>query len=275
MAAQTSRKHHFIPVFFLQQWANKAGELVVWHRPHNEVISRWKPPTATGFEVDLNTFHGLPPTIRTYLEDEFLRSADDDASRALDKLLERNNTPWDSRLRSGWSRFLMTLPIRHPDVLEELKTLIKDILDGDSLEIQARYAAERTPDMPENYKDYLYSQNEGGQERIIVHFVQGVMDNHILGPHMNSLTWEVLDLSKSSYPLLLSDRPAHMMSVQNERALVMLPLTPQKLFVGFRSPRVFHTLRALDPNRVCKESNKFLVQRARRFVFSSDESQKA
>jgi hypothetical protein len=46
------------------------------------------------------------------------------------------------------------------------------------------------------------------------------------------------------------------------------------MFVAFRDPRIFQRLRNLGPNRVCKESNQFLVQRARRFVFSSDESQR-
>ena len=172
------------------------------------------------------------------------------------------------------SRFLMSLPLRHPDTLEELKGLINAILDGSSPAIQQRYEADRTPDMPASYKDYVYSKNEGGQARIVLHFVQGVMDNHHLGPFLNNLHWELLDLSRSSYRLLISDRPAQMMNVQNEKALVLLPMSPSLMFVAFRDPRIFQRLRNLDSNRVCKESNQFLVQRARRFVFSSDESQR-
>jgi hypothetical protein len=57
----------------------------------------------------------------------------------------------------------MSLPLRHPDTLEELKGLIKAILDGSSPAIQQRYEADRTPNMPASYKDYVYSKTKAAR----------------------------------------------------------------------------------------------------------------
>src|SRR5882757_9387484 len=46
-------KHHFIPSFYLSQWANADCKLIEFTRKYNKLIAKPIGPDATGFEIDL------------------------------------------------------------------------------------------------------------------------------------------------------------------------------------------------------------------------------
>ena len=58
------RDHHFIPAFYLSQWAGPKGKLIEYSRKHGKVIAKPVGPRATGFETDLYEFADLPPEQR-------------------------------------------------------------------------------------------------------------------------------------------------------------------------------------------------------------------
>ena len=103
------RKHHFIPAFYLSQWAGPDGLLIEWSRPHKEVKPIRRHPNATGFEYDLYAFLDLLPDTRQWFEKKFLQSTDDIASQVLAKILAGQMKALDNLQKSGWARFLMTL----------------------------------------------------------------------------------------------------------------------------------------------------------------------
>lgn len=88
-------KHHYIPCFYLQRWANANSRLIEFSRPApiNIVKPRPTTPRGTGYVRGLNTIPNLPPSEARYLEDAFFKIADDAAARALEILL--TPPPWN------------------------------------------------------------------------------------------------------------------------------------------------------------------------------------
>src|SRR5690242_4303724 len=67
-------KHHYIPVFYLQQWADNRGRLVEYSRQgrHNFVKARPTSPKGTGYVRGLNLIPGATPDIAHFVEKQFL-----------------------------------------------------------------------------------------------------------------------------------------------------------------------------------------------------------
>lgn len=83
-------KHHYIPKFYLKQWAVTDGELCEFRKPHKTVVDRMTDPDGTGYVRGLYTFdtHSLDGS---FLERKFLLKVDNDANRALKQLLALND----------------------------------------------------------------------------------------------------------------------------------------------------------------------------------------
>jgi hypothetical protein len=112
--------HHFLPVFYLGQWASHTdGKLIEYTIKHNKFIAKRVGPRGTGFETDLYSFPELPNEAAQYLESVILQDSDNKASIALRQHLRMSSDPWGVEIRSAWSRFLLGLILRHPDVMKE------------------------------------------------------------------------------------------------------------------------------------------------------------
>lgn len=114
-------RHHYIPVFYLKQWARDNGRLCEFSKPHDRVKPRRTHPEGTGYVDGLNTAEGLPPADAKFLEDVFFQIADDAAARALKVLF--TPPPWTltPKERSGWSRFIMALLVRNPESMQKIQ----------------------------------------------------------------------------------------------------------------------------------------------------------
>jgi hypothetical protein len=56
------RKHHYVPVFYLKQWAGGDGRLCQYRRVYDgKVAVNRKHPDATGYKVDLYKIDELSP----------------------------------------------------------------------------------------------------------------------------------------------------------------------------------------------------------------------
>lgn len=83
------RDHHFIPAFYLRQWAGPDG------------IAKLVGPRATGFERDLYAFPELPTDQAQFMEQVFFAYADQKTSDALDIHLGLALASWTSKLTSA------------------------------------------------------------------------------------------------------------------------------------------------------------------------------
>jgi len=69
------QKHHYIPEFYLKQWAGADGRLVEFCRRHQKgkdvVVARHTYPGGTGYKRGLYSIRGVPDDIKDVLENKF------------------------------------------------------------------------------------------------------------------------------------------------------------------------------------------------------------
>jgi Protein of unknown function (DUF4238) len=226
------RDHHFVPVFYLKQWANRDGKLVEYSKRYaGKVVAKLVGPRATGFARDLYSFGDCPPELAQYLESVFLKRADLEASTALRKLLARDVALWTPELRSAWSRFTMNFLIRHPHPFLEMKAILHDNWLQPGAVTQQEYERLRQPEDPHLFDDWIRLQGNNLADRIRMRLLQSALDNDTLGGRINSMRWDVIDLSDARFRLLTSDWPLYR-ELNGARMLIALPISPTTLFIA-------------------------------------------
>jgi hypothetical protein len=228
------RDHHFIPVFYLKQWCKLDKKLVEYTINYGRFIAKPVGPKGTGFQTDLYAFPELPPETAQHMEEVFLNYADNTASLALQNLLIGNDH-WTSELRSGWSRSLISLLIRHPDIMLELRAGAVASWKSTGPSSQARYEELKEPHFPATFDEYVSTVDPLIPVKVALNAIVKAFDNQRLGTRINGMHWDVIDLSKASHQLLTSDRPLQYQNLAKETGFISLPIGPTKLFLAANS----------------------------------------
>jgi hypothetical protein len=269
------RDHHFIPAFYLKQWAGPNGKLIEYTRKGGKLIAKPVGPRSTGYERDLYAFPELPPEAAQFIEQVFLAYADQKASDALDNHLGLASWPWTSELVSAWSRFVIAIHVRHPDAMPELRAAAARIWVASGVDCQARYDATRQPTDPPTFDELMALRDPLTPVKVRVNLIIKALDNEIVGAHVNQMTQAVIDLSNSPYRLLTSDRPVEFFNLQGANGILSIPISPTGLFVAVNDRDILDKLRRAAPNEIADQVNTHVVCRARRFVWAQDMSQQS
>jgi hypothetical protein len=132
--ADKPKKHHYLPAFYLKRWTSEDGLLIEYSRPwKNELRDKRVHPNATGYVKGLYELRDLPPETAQQAEELFFKPADTHAADALDLLYENSMPTWQTRERSGWSRFLVSLLLRTPEEIPRVKAALAAVLDRETL----------------------------------------------------------------------------------------------------------------------------------------------
>ncbi len=268
-------RHHYIPVFYLKQWAGDDGRVCEFSKPYDRVKPRRVHPEGTGYVDGLNTVEGLPDNQEQYLENVFFKIADDDAARALRVLLAP--PPWNLTVkdRSGWSRFIMSLMLRNPESMERHRkvaaALFKDMLPR----IEESYAKDRGPNDPPTYAEYaeLHGPNPAG--RTIVRLFQSLVDNVELGRRINSMRWLVLAARNPKFELLTSDRPLLITNgIGHQNGQIIMPISPFHIFVATNNVETENNIRlAWRQRQAIPQVNERVACQSRKYVYGTSDSQ--
>jgi hypothetical protein len=99
-------KHHYIPVFYLKEWADPRRRLLEFSRPYDHrVRPRPTSPDGTGYIRGLNIVPAFADP--EAVEKVIMQKVDSLAADAHKKLLRNPSTPWSSDMRSAWTRFIV------------------------------------------------------------------------------------------------------------------------------------------------------------------------
>ncbi len=267
------RDHHFIPAFYLKQWASRDAKLIEYTRKGGKLIAKPVGPRSTGFERDLYAFPELPPHQAQFIEQAFFAYADQKASDALDIHLGLAPSFWSAELTSAWSRFVLGIHLRHPDAMSELRAGAQNIWGVSGQDYQARYEAIREPGYPPTFDEFLEQRDPLTPVKMQVNLILKALDNEVVGAHLNQMKWATIDLSASSLRLLTSDRPVEIFNLKEPNGVLSIPISPTKMFAAVNDEATFAKLRGADPRRIVADINLLIVSRARRFVWAQDSSQ--
>jgi hypothetical protein len=268
------RDHHFIPAFYLKNWAGSDGKLIEHAVRRGRIISKRVGPRATGFERDLYAFPDLSKADAQFLERIYFDYADRVADAALKIQITDPTVGWTTDLVTAWSRFILGIHLRHPDSMPELRAGAAAVLDTSGVEFQAGYESIRKPTDPATFEEYIAAKDPLTKIKMQVNLIVKALDNEFICSNMNQMIWGVVDLSGAGIEFLVSDRPVEIYSLSQPKGFITLPLTPTKLFVAANDPLTLPMLH--KPNReVIERVNLALVSRARRYVWARDDSQRA
>jgi len=266
------RKHHYVPVCYLKQWADTEDRRLCEHKliPGGYgVKARRTSPDGTGYQIDLYRVPGVPQAIAQDFEKRFMRLVDTDAARALEQIIAGQTDNWSAPLRSGWTRFILSLLFRNPEAVATIKGHIVQIWEEGAKPLRADYAARRRPGDPETFEEFLARAQIDA-----ANFLASVIDNDRVGQTVFEMKWSRVDLSQSTHQLLTSDRPIDMpLGLADPMAYISLPVSPRLLFVAAHKQEMADTLRNANPTDVVRKNNQCVIEQARRFVWGSTDSQ--
>lgn len=268
-------RHHYIPEFLQKPWAENThdGMLEVFRLDLDELISNRHPTKSIGHEADL---YALSKDVvagmeKQAVEKQFLQHVDNYGARVRDKLLENHKLNHEDR--NDWTRFLMSLRLRQPSIVQMLK------IDADA-HLRATLA-----DRPEIYKELAgledpltleaWSEKNfpGLIENFGLSFFQELIDNPNIGNKILRTKWWTLDFSGVSFDLLLSDNPCIFTAgIDDPNCILALPIAPKKAFMATNSENTAKLMKLQNPRDLAMRINEESLNQTQARIYARDKS---
>jgi hypothetical protein len=223
-------KHHYIPIFYLQQWAGEDGRLIEFCRRYEGVVARPTHPDGTGYVRGLYKIPDGKPGQEYIIETDLMSAVDTWAARALQHMMIDGVGPgtFDERAAAGWCQFIYSLIVRNPEHLEIIGRKLKTMDQGAILEeIRDRYASMRGPTDPESFDEYKAARARSPLEVAPVRTLVDILQSQRVVSAIASMQWRTTTLNTTKHSLLTSDRPVIMTNgLVVPDAHILLPISP-------------------------------------------------
>jgi hypothetical protein len=149
-------KHHYLPVFYFNQWAMPDGKVIRYHRPVNGVVTHPIAPKNTGYERGLYRLDGYAAEQRDALETSFMSAVvDNEGAQAMQVLIARDLPMMTPELRRAWVRFIMALHVRHPARVEQITEQAAEFTRQSLMSNPEEYEAVHRADDPPTLLAYV------------------------------------------------------------------------------------------------------------------------
>ncbi|MCB4920654.1 DUF4238 domain-containing protein [Brucella intermedia] len=261
-------KHHYIPAFYTKRWACDDGRILVFSKPHNNVIDRRLFPDATGYQKNL--YRILASDAGEQIEDSFFKPVDNFADQALTKLeSDPDFSQWTRKMRSNWTRFIMSLLLRCPHDLEILRQKWIGRYTQKGSYLAEYYANTRPEGFPAKLSDYLAAIPPVVIELSMFSLYQSVIDNEKIGSLINSMQWCTIDTSQADLQLLTSDCPVFRTDgLRGPASYLVMPIGPTRLFVAANRLDVLYRAMETPARTLVMKTNRNIVRGARKYVYA-------
>lgn len=259
---QISKRHHYVPQFYLKQWRSKGGGIFNYVKnQYGEVDFYSKFEKACGFEFDLymlereslwDIFNYQPD----YIEKEFFKKLDDSASVIHKKLLKMGLKNFTTEDRYVWAMFLRSLIERNPERISEVfqhfesSNLKNDVM----LKIQSS-------EIVKHFDLDVMQKNQ-----ILLQITREICNPKYLEFIVN-MRWAICDCAATGESYLTSDKPLLInggIKAQASQAMYSIALSPTKLLV-------IHLYDNDFIEKVAHMHNVMIVKNARSYVYSHQE----
>ncbi|CAN96462.1 Hypothetical protein sce6295 [Sorangium cellulosum So ce56] len=234
--SQPSRRHHYVPQFYLRQWADDDSKLWCYKRERSGKLSETQvAPRATAFQEHLysvrDTAPFLPERTPDVIEGQFFSPLDNAASQVFQKILSGRGLPLPETEKTTWALFLNSLLERDPRTLATRDEVAPAVAEKVLAELRARCrSAEsraRLDDMIGRV-DYMAMARNSVRE----HMVREIRDGDVI-EYFKKKSWTIVDVSAETLELITSDSPAVINCGHSKSPVHMLTLAlnPSKLFL--------------------------------------------
>jgi hypothetical protein len=264
-------KHHYLPVFYLSRWAQLDGQVIRYYRPYRAVVASPIGAEYTGYERGLYRLEGYVREAQNTIEKDFMAPVvDDPAARALNILIERDNSKLTPEHRQAWTRFVMSLLVRNPGKVQHITNEADHGLRQSLLADPEEYEAVRGADDPPTLVEWV----EQKAPEILSNFGKQILPDIIAhqptGDAIIRMRWWTIDIADGFPDLLTCDRPVYMShGVMDKKCFIVLPLSPRLVFIATRSQSTFDRVMSRGIKAVTKLINESMVMQAEKYVYGA------
>ena len=136
---------------------------------------------------------------------------------ALQKIIAGETDNWSGPLRSGWTRFILSLLFRNPEALATIKGHIIQMWDEGTKALQADYAARRRAGDPETVEEFLAKHEPNAAQIDAANFLADVIDNDRVGKTVLEMKWSRIRLEHMAQNIAVA-KPA--MAIDRESRMI-------------------------------------------------------
>lgn len=199
-------KHHYIPSFYLQQWAGADRRVCEYKRVPGRIVHRQAFPTETGWERDLYRLEGASVELAQTFEQTFMHMIDTEAALVLQRIITGDPTPWPGEIRSAWVRFVLGLRFRNPQAVKLIKAHLLEVWGAGVAALKENYSRIMHPGLPPSFEEYMSRTERSAPYKAALILLQQIIDNPRVAPTIFDMHWGRGPLTRSKRTLLTSDR---------------------------------------------------------------------
>jgi hypothetical protein len=270
------QKHHYIPEFYLKQWAGSDGQLIEYCRRYQgRIVARPTAPGGTGYVPGLYSIPGALPQVENIFETSYLAKADGLAAHSLTVMLNDHYVPTGPE-KTAWTRFIMSLIYRTPEGVARSVDIIRKFYEEDSLEeIRKVYDHLKRPDDPPTPEEYVKLNSERMTSRTTMRHLLNIIESEAVRDKIMSMQWHLGYFNGLKYKLLTSDRPIVMTNgIDFPNSHLVMPISPTHIFIATNTTEEAEKIKALSKDgQIVGILNDKMVRQARRFAYGIDKSQ--
>ena len=177
--------------------------------------------------------------------------------------------------RQDWVRFLMSLRVRQPDIVSQIRTEGAHNLSENLLEAPEQYEALAEEHDAPTLEEWVEQHYPGLIENFGLSCIPKLVDNREVGTKILYLRWWLWDFSNAKHELLLADNPCIFTGgIDAPELIVALPISPTKAFFATRGDLTAAKLRQQSPSTLVVQLNESSVLQARTRVYARTDAPK-
>jgi hypothetical protein len=267
-------RNHFVPQFLQTPWTVR-GTLQVFRLTDGRTFRQ--APKGNGYVEDMLslTREQVAGMDKHAVERAVLQSVDHEASLIRQKLEATQLASITFEERCAWVRFIMSLQIRQPHIVSQLRSKAAETLRTKLAERPAEYEALVDDDVPPTLEAWTELMFPGAIENFGLSFFHKLLNDETVGTKLLHLRWWVWDFAECSNHLLLGDRPCVFAGgIDDPNLAVMLPISPTKAFIATRGDKTALALSEAKSPMLLGKFNNATVKQAFERVFALDETPK-
>jgi hypothetical protein len=269
------QKHHYIPEFYLKQWAGLDGRLCEYSRPYKQVVAQMKHPGGTGYERGLYTMAHTPAHVADTLENDFFSIADGQAAETLQFMMKYDYVP-SGREKASWTRFMLSLLYRAPEGVARSLSMIRQYYNEDSIkDFSDEYERQKRPFDPETLEEYVKENAPRMASQTTAQHLAEIIQSQRVSDKIISMQWHMGRINGLRHSILTSDRPMVMTNgIAHRESHIVMPLSPERILIATNTDEEANKIKALSENgKIAVLLNERMARQARRFVYGQDSQQ--
>lgn len=271
----TLMRHHYVPQFLLRSWAEttKDNRVEVFRLDLPHVPSSRHGPRRVGYENDLYALtHPIVAGMEQQaVEKRFLSHVDNLGAVVRDKLASTGLSALTIEDRSAWARFLMSLRLRQPNVIELLRKEASQHLLATLAVQPEQYEEIAAQDDPPTLAEWTERTFPGLIENFGMGFFHELVDDPTIGDKLLRMKWWLWDFKGLRHELILADHPCIFTAgIDDPDVVIALPISPHRAFMATRSDNVAKLMRRQQPANLVVQLNALSVRQARVRVYARD-----